>query len=152
MLVLGPSTYQLVTIHPYELSYYNEWVGGPRNAWKHKGLELSYWYDAFNGPFLNEINRRLPPRAQVEFLNNKTNPMTFLELQTLGDLRADIRLGWHDPHAFPFVWLLTQDSKATSFTRLLYTMKPFVASTPGQLGGAGRIGGRPRGRLAGLRS
>ena len=31
---------------PYELSYYNELVGGPRGAWE-RGFELTYWYDAF---------------------------------------------------------------------------------------------------------
>ena len=34
-------------VHPYELSYYNELIGGPRGAWA-RGFELTYWYDAFN--------------------------------------------------------------------------------------------------------
>ena len=33
-LVLGSAAYSLVRIHPYELSYYNELVGGPRQAWR----------------------------------------------------------------------------------------------------------------------
>ena len=37
---------------------------------------------------------------------------------------------------FPYVWLLTQDSKATAFTRLLFAMRPWYASEPRQLGGA----------------
>src|SRR5260370_28142434 len=31
-LVLGPSTYQLVKVHPFELSYDNELIGGPPAA------------------------------------------------------------------------------------------------------------------------
>jgi hypothetical protein len=134
-LVLVPSTYQLVKIHPYELSYYNELVGGPRGAWGSGRFELTYWYDAFNPRTLAEINRKLPHGAQVDFFNDKTNPMTFLELQSLGELRPDIRLGWHDTDHFPYVWLLTQDSKASAFTRLLFALTPWYASTPKQLDG-----------------
>ena len=37
---------------------------------------------------------------------------------------------------FPFVWLLTQDSKAVAFTRLLFAMRPWYSSQPRQLDGA----------------
>jgi hypothetical protein len=37
---------------------------------------------------------------------------------------------------FPYVWLLTQDSKAYAFTRLLFAMRPWYASEPRQLDGA----------------
>ncbi len=134
-LILGPSTYGLVRVHPFELSYFNELIGGPRGAWKRGGFELSYWYDAFNGSTLAQVNRRLPAGAQVDFLNDSTRTNTFQELQSLGDLRPDIRLGWYDPHNFPYVWLLTQDSKAKPFTRILFEMKPFLAITPRQLDG-----------------
>lgn len=135
-LVLGPSTYQLVKVHPFELSYYNELIGGPRGAWEPGLFELTYWYDAFNPRTLAEINDRLPPGAQLDFLNDKTNPMTFLELQSLGGLRKDVRLGWRDVARFPHVWLLTQDSKASAFTRLLFALEPrFYACRPPQLGG-----------------
>ena len=36
-LVLGSAALTLVRIHPYELSYYNELIGGPRGAWE-RGL------------------------------------------------------------------------------------------------------------------
>ena len=135
-LILGPSTYQLVKVHPFELSYYNEWVGGPRGAWGRGWFELSYWYDAFNPRTLAEINQKLPRGAEVDFLNQQSNPMTFQELQTLGELRPDLEvMGWGDPDHFPYVWLLTQDSKATTFTRLLFAMTPWYASQPPQLDG-----------------
>jgi hypothetical protein len=124
----------MVKIHPYELSYYNELIGGPRGAW-HAGFELSYWYDAFNDQALAEINRKLPPGASVDFLNEWTNPPTFAELQSLGHLRSDLVLGTPNPDEFPYVWLLTHDSKATPFTRLLFAMKPWYALRPRQLDG-----------------
>ena len=42
---------------------------------------------------LAEVGARFPPGAQVQFLNDKTLPMTFLELQSLGELpRPQARL------------------------------------------------------------
>ena len=135
-LVLGPSTYQLATIHPFELSYYNELIGGPRGAWGRGWFELSYWYDAFNPVTLDEINRKLPRGAQVDFLNEQSEPPTFAELQALGELRPDLSIGWRDPDQFPYVWLLTHDSKATTFTRALFALRPsFYARRPWQLDG-----------------
>src|SRR5262249_57867442 len=122
-------------VHSYELSYYNELIGGPRAAWS-RGFELSYWYDAFNGPVLRALNARLPEGAEVDFLNQKTNNITFQEIQTLGGLRRDIRLIARQTDRFPYVWLLTQDSKASAFTRLLFAMRPWFAAEPRQLQGA----------------
>ncbi len=146
-LILGAASIQLVRIHPYELSYYNELIGGPRGAWA-RGFELTYWYDAFNGPVLAELNRKLPEGAQIDFFNDKTEPTTFQDLQTLGALRPDIRLKTREDDKFPYVWLLTQDSKSSAFTRLLYALHPWFASAPRQLDGAGRHGGRSGGCLA----
>src|SRR5262249_14635879 len=84
-LVLIPSAWQLIKVHPYELSYYNELVGGPRGAW-HWGFELSYWYDAFNDRALADINARLPRNAAVDFYNQMSEPPTFNELKSLGRL------------------------------------------------------------------
>lgn len=134
-IVVGSAAGALIGIHPYELSYYNELIGGPRGAWA-RGFELSYWYDAFNGPVLRELNARLPYLAEIDFLNQKTNPVTFQELQTLGAVRPDILLVARRTDSFPYVWLLTQDSKASSLTRLLFAMRPWFASEPRQLGGA----------------
>jgi hypothetical protein len=133
--VLGSAAAALVGIHPYELSYYNELIGGPRGAWA-RGFELSYWYDAFNPPVIRDLNARLPHGAEVDFLNERTNPVTFQELQSLGALRADVVMPSRQTDRFPYVWLLSQDSKATAFTRLLFAMRPWYASAPRQLGGA----------------
>jgi hypothetical protein len=139
-LVLAPAAIELARIHPFELSYYNMLIGGPRGAW-HRGFELTYWCDAFNGRTLDELNQSLPPGAEVDFPNDLTNPMTFQELQTLGALRGDIELGgdveFHSRKydRLGYVWLQTQDSKATAFTRLLFAMRPWYAREPRQLDG-----------------
>jgi hypothetical protein len=131
-LILGSAAIALVRIHPYELSYYNVLVGGPRGAWS-RGFDLSYWYDAFNGPVLADINARLPESAQIDFLNDNSVLVTFQELQSLGALRSDILLVTRQGDKFPYVWLLTHDSKATDFTRALYAMRPWYTSAPRQL-------------------
>jgi hypothetical protein len=135
--VLGSAAVALVRIHPYELSYYNELAGGPRRAWEN-GFELSYWYDAFTGPVIAELNRRFPPHARVDYLNKQTETsvQVFHDQQSLGILRSDLILGRGESMAFPYVWLLTHDSKATAFTRLLFGMRPWYASEPRQLDGA----------------
>ncbi len=134
-VVVGSSAVALAAIHPYELSYYNELIGGPRGAWA-KGFELSYWYDAFNPPFIRAVNAKMPRGAEVDLLNQMTNVVTFQELQSLGLLRRDIVLISRQPDRFPYAWLLTQDSKATALTRLMFAMRPWYASEPRQLGGA----------------
>ncbi len=108
-LVLSSAAAALIGIHPYELSYYNELVGGPRGAWE-RGFELTYWYDAFTPGVIADLNRKLPPGAQVDFLSKKTETAVavFQDQRGLGILRRDIVLGW-GKLPFPFVWLLTQD-------------------------------------------
>lgn len=137
--VLVPAAVGLIHIHPFELSYYNALIGGPRGAWR-SGFELTYWWDAFNGPVLDELNQRLPQGAEVDFPNELTNPMTFQELQALGKIRGDIVVGPDVKHGgtyekLSYVWMQTQDSKASAFSRLLFTMRPWYAVTPSQLDG-----------------
>lgn len=135
-VVLAPALVSLVRIHPYELSYYNSLVGGTPGAWR-RGFELTYWYDAFTPRVIDDLNRILPPDAELDFLNPKTESsmQVFQDLQVLGHLRPDFRLGRRTGGRFPHVILLTQDSKATAFTRLLFAMKPWYASEPAQVGG-----------------
>ncbi len=111
-------------------------MGGPRGAWE-RGFELTYWYDAFTPAALEDLNRRLPVSPQIDFLSEKTKSAVavFADERSLGTLRGDVVLGWINP-GFPYVWLLTQDSKATSFTRLLFAMQPWYSRDPVQLDGA----------------
>lgn len=131
-LFLAPAAWQLIRIHPYELSYYNELIGGPRGAWR-RGMELTYWYDAFTPQVFRDLNARFPEGAEVTFANKLSAPMTFGELQSLGALRKDLVLGHRDRDRLPFTWLLTHDSKAEPRTRLLFQMTPWYVSRPRQL-------------------
>ena len=134
--VLAPSAWGLVAIHPYELSYYNALIGGPVGAWR-AGFELTYWYDAFNPGAIAELNVQLPEGARLDFPNRLSAPSTFQDLQALGLLRPDLRLGSEsESEDFPDLWLLTHDSKAMAYTRLLFALRPFWESRPSQLGGA----------------
>ncbi len=133
-LVLGPAAWQLVAIHPFELSYYNEAIGGPRGAWK-SGFELSYWYEAFDGKTLEDLNKVLPDGSSVDFYNEMITTPTLATLQELGALKGSITLGAPDPDRLPHGWILTHDSKATPLTRLMFAMTPLYARSPRQLGG-----------------
>ena len=133
-LVLGPAAWQLVSIHPYELSYYNELIGGPRGAWR-AGFELSYWYEPFNDRTIAEINERFPRGPTVDFLNPMATPETSPFSKRWDSCGATSSSVSRSPIEFPYVWLLTQDSKATAFTRLLFAMKPWYASRRRQLDG-----------------
>jgi len=132
-LALGPAALQLIRVHPFELSYYNEFIGGARGAWA-RGFELSCWYDAFDRTTLGEINALLPPGASITFANDLSTPPTFKELQDLGQIRSDIDLG-EKPGELKYRWLLTHDSKASADTRLLFAMRPWYARRPRQLDG-----------------
>lgn len=132
-LVLLPAAWGLIRIHPYELSYYNEFIGGPKGAWK-SGFELSYWYDAFTDDILAEINAKLPKDATLTFANVQSAPIMVLEeQQALGTLRGDVQVEVKD--SFPYMWLLTHDSKADAYSRLLFGLKPWYESSPKQLDG-----------------
>ncbi len=133
-IVLGPAAWALARVHPFELSYYNEIVGGPRGAWA-RGFELSYWYDPFDAATLADLNRILPDGAAFDGMNPLTQPPTFDCLQSLGALKASIRLGAPDRDRFPYLWILTHDSKASAFTRLAFAMTPFYERRPRQLDG-----------------
>jgi 4-amino-4-deoxy-L-arabinose transferase-like glycosyltransferase len=131
---LAPAAIGLIKIHPYELSYYNELIGGPRGAWR-RGFELSYWYDAFNDKAIAEVNATLPKGASISYSSDLSQPPTFIELQSLGVLDKSFYLNYREGEPPPYMWLLTQDSKTTALTRLLFVMKPAYALRPKQLDG-----------------
>jgi 4-amino-4-deoxy-L-arabinose transferase-like glycosyltransferase len=133
LLVLGTAAYELAAIHPYELSYYNQVIGGPRGAWQN-GFELSYWYDAFTPQTIAKLNQRLPVGAHVGFPNDLSAPATFSELQSLGELRGDLHVDTQGGE-YPYLWLLTHDSKAMAYSRLLFALAPWYHESPTQLNG-----------------
>ena len=76
----------LAWIHPFELAYYGEVVGGVRGAHR-LGLETTYWMDAYTGPVLEWMNRELPRGARVNVFGN----ILALDFQqAYGEVRRDI--------------------------------------------------------------
>jgi hypothetical protein len=87
LLTLYPA-YQTGRIHPYELCYYNELVGGVRGAYA-LGMETTYWYDVVNKEFLELLNREIPQGAAVSMWI--ANQAYFEFLQDKGKIRKDIK-------------------------------------------------------------
>jgi hypothetical protein len=54
ILSLALTVFQLYAYHPYELSYYNRFIGGAKGA-QDKGFTVSYWYEAFNKDFFRRV-------------------------------------------------------------------------------------------------
>jgi hypothetical protein len=133
LAVLGSSAWQLIRVHPFELSYYNELIGGARGARK-AGFEMSYWYDVYTLKTVEVFNKRLPQGATIDFLSLSIPPV-FTEYRSLGHLRSDVAVGAKDPYRFPFAVQLMQDSKITTHGRLLFAMKPWLVIEPPQLDG-----------------
>jgi hypothetical protein len=87
ILTLYPA-YQTGRIHPYELCYYNELVGGVRGAHA-LGMETTYWYDVVSKEFLEVLNREIPQGAAVSMWI--ANQAYFEFLQDKGKIRKDIK-------------------------------------------------------------
>jgi hypothetical protein len=87
-LAFAPPAIQLAAVHPYELAYYGEAVGGVRGAHR-LGFETTYWMDAYTGPVLEWMNRELPARARVWV---RENVLALEFQQAYGRLRPDLEL------------------------------------------------------------
>jgi hypothetical protein len=78
----------LYLCHPFQLSFYNRFVGGVRGAYQ-RGLELTYSMEAFTPEFIDAINTRLP---QNSVINASFANFMFAHYQREGWLRADIAI------------------------------------------------------------
>jgi tetratricopeptide (TPR) repeat protein len=81
-----PAAISLVTIHPYELCYYNSLAGGISGANK-LGMESTYWYDPINDKACRLINETIPDSAGVVTSNN----WHYTFLQRLGRIKPSLR-------------------------------------------------------------
>jgi hypothetical protein len=87
VLLLLPAAVDLFVYHPFELSYYNRLIGGARGAYE-KGLEVTYFMEAFNPDFLRYLNDKLPPKAVV---NASFGNFMFQYYQEENRLRSDLQ-------------------------------------------------------------
>lgn len=88
--------WSLIQLHPCQLSYYSELVGGLRGAVA-LGFEPTYWGDAVTGDMILSAAGRLPQGSRVAvapLLHPAT--LTFLKRDSAFRLRPDIELEAYD--------------------------------------------------------
>jgi len=83
-LVCAPGVVAAVHLHPYQLAYYNELVGGAQGA-AQRGFETTYWADSYVG-LLDYLNENMTAGQSVWAEGHNV----FLVYQELGRLRKDI--------------------------------------------------------------
>lgn len=104
LLTLFVPTLDTYLSHPFQLSYYNRLVGGIQGAY-HRGLEVTYFMEAFTPVLLRQLNEQLPPRAVL----NASSANFMLEFyQKEGRLRPDITITNND--SFEYYVLLNRRS------------------------------------------
>lgn len=96
--LVASAGFETVRIHPFELSYYNMLIGGPRGA-KVAGMESTYYWDAATAPVLDWMNAHLPRGATV-LIFPPPNVRTFEWEQQSGRLRKDLVFLNLDPPNF----------------------------------------------------
>ena len=88
LLILFSPVLDLYLCHPFQLSFYNRFVGGVRGAYQ-RGLELTYSMEAFTPEFVEAINTKLPNNSVI---NASFANFMFIYYQREGRLRADIMI------------------------------------------------------------
>lgn len=109
--------------HPFQLSFYNGFVGGVRGAYA-RGLETTYFMEAFTSDFLRALNEKLPRSATV---NASIANFMFLFYQKEGRLRPDIKLT--SGESFDYYVILNRRTALGPRERRLINgpTKPFLA-------------------------
>lgn len=79
----------LAQARPYYLAYYNGLIGGVRGA-ERRGLEVTYWGEAFTPEFADVLNNKLPNGARLTTIGYFSG--NFKYFQDMGLLRSDLRI------------------------------------------------------------
>lgn len=122
LLILFSPVLDLYLCHPFQLSFYNRFVGGIRGAYQ-RGLELTYSMEAFTPEFVDAINTKLPHNSVI---NASFANFMFKYYQKEGRLRADITIS--DAETSDYYIILNRRSALGSRERLLMN-----GSTPSYL-------------------
>ncbi len=88
---------EIYLIHPYELSYYNQLIGGVKGAYQ-KGMETTYWGEVINNDVTKYININFPENANVKLL--ALHEKIFDYYQEWGVIRKDIKFDGEPPYDF----------------------------------------------------
>ena len=86
---LATAAWSTLRFHPYELSYYNALIGGPRGA-RAAGMESTYFWDSATAEVIAWMNAHLP-RGSTVLIFPPPNVHTFAWEQNWGHLRRDLR-------------------------------------------------------------
>jgi hypothetical protein len=124
ILVFSPGL-DLYLCHPFQLSFYNRFVGGIRGAYA-RGLEVTYFMEAFTPEFLTSLNDKLPPNATI---NASFANFMFAYYQREHRLREDIK--FTDSGPFEYYVLLNRRSVLSPREQLLVNgpHQPFLSVT-----------------------
>lgn len=110
VLLLAPPVVSIIRIHPYELSYYSEIVGGLRGATR-LGLETTFWCESYKNS-LPYLNANAPQDALIWV----DQPLALRAYQEDGLLRGDLRItGWDVVSPYSCDYALVQ-MRETGFT------------------------------------
>ena len=113
----------LYLIHPYQLSFYNRFVGGVSGAYE-RGLETTYFLEALTPDLVENLNEKLPNNAVV----NATFANTMLAYyQQRRVLRQDLKITANTP--YDFLILLNRRSALRPHERTLIdsATRPYIA-------------------------
>jgi Dolichyl-phosphate-mannose-protein mannosyltransferase len=119
----------LYLCHPFQLSYYNQFVGGVRGAYE-RGLETTYFMEAFTPGFLAMLNENLRDKATI---NASFANFMFTYYQKEGRLRRDIEIT--DKVPSDFYLLLNRRSVLSPRERQLMNglVRPYLSVTIGDV-------------------
>ncbi len=109
--------------HPFQLSFYNSFIGGIRGAYD-RGLETTYFMEAFTPKVLQSLNKRLPRNAIV---NASAANFMFRFYQKEQRLRPDVKIT--DGGSFDYYVILNRRSILGPRERRLLDapIKPFLS-------------------------
>jgi dolichyl-phosphate-mannose-protein mannosyltransferase len=99
ILALFPPTLEVGLYHPFELSYYNRLIGGLPGAYD-RGLEATYFMEAYTPDFIEYLNKQLSPNAT---LNGLASNFILLYYQKEGKLRGDVKITDVEPFDYAVV-------------------------------------------------
>jgi MFS family permease len=128
-LLLFPSAWDLFLYHPYELSYYNRLVGGLRGAYQ-RGLEVTYFMEAFTPDFLKFLDEKLPTNAVI---NASFANFMFAYYQKETRLRKDIRITDSEDTFDYYVLLSRRSVWSKAQLNLFRNHTPFAAVNLGDV-------------------
>jgi Dolichyl-phosphate-mannose-protein mannosyltransferase len=125
VLVLFMPALDTYLSHPFQLAYYNSLVGGVRGAYL-RGLEVTYFMEAFTPGFVKALNETLPANATV---NGSFANFMLAYYQKEERLRSDVKV--KDSGQFDYYVLLNRRSALSPRERSLVngTYETFLSVT-----------------------